>query len=127
LEAISRGAQKSILCDKEKDAAQIIKKNIEKTHFQDKAQLYNLSYDIMLKKINKREIDIIYIDPPYKTDFAYEAVKIILNEKILNDDGLIIIETDEPDKILKKINNLNLNIIDQRKYGRASLIFLKED
>ena len=32
LEAASRGAKKVIICDKSKDAIQIIKKNIEKTH-----------------------------------------------------------------------------------------------
>ena len=34
LEAISRGAKKAILCDKSKDAINIIKKNIEKTHLE---------------------------------------------------------------------------------------------
>ena len=33
LEAVSRGAKKAILCDNNKQAIQIIKKNIEKTRF----------------------------------------------------------------------------------------------
>ncbi len=126
LEAISRGAKKAILCEKEKNAIQIIEKNLEKTHFQDKAKLYNLSYEKLLIKINIETIDIVYIDPPYKTDYAYQAVKLIIRNNILKKDGLIIIETDEPDRILKQINNLSINIIDQRKYGRATLIFLKK-
>ena len=36
LEAVSRGAKKAILCDNSKQAIEIIKKNIEKTHFQEK-------------------------------------------------------------------------------------------
>ena len=32
LEMVSRGASKAILCDKSKDAMEIIEKNIEKTH-----------------------------------------------------------------------------------------------
>ena len=49
LEAASRGAKKVILCDKSKDAIQIIKKNIEKTHLSEKVKLYNLDYELLLK------------------------------------------------------------------------------
>ena len=40
---------------------------------------------------------------------------------------LIIIETDEPERDINRINNMNINykIYDLRKYGRVSLIFLK--
>ena len=36
-------------------------------------------------------------------------------------------ETDEIERDLREINKIeNIKIIDQRKYGRASLIFIKE-
>ena len=39
----------------------------------------------------------------------------------------ITIETDEIERDLREINKIeNIKIIDQRKYGRASLIFIKE-
>ena len=49
---------------------------------------------------------------------------IILSILIL---GIIIIETDEPERDINRINNMNINykIYDLRKYGRVSLIFLK--
>ena len=49
LEAASRGAKKVILCDKSKDAINIINKNIEKTHLKEKIELYNLDYETLLK------------------------------------------------------------------------------
>ena len=48
-------------------------------------------------------------------------------EDLLNDESLIIIETDQETEILKKINGLNIKIVDKRKYGRAHLIFLKKE
>ena len=42
LEAASRGAKRVILCDKSKQAINIINKNIEKTHLKEKVELYNL-------------------------------------------------------------------------------------
>ena len=44
---------------------------------------------------------------------------------MIDKDSLIIAETDELEKVLKEIENLKLEIVDQRKYGRANIIFLK--
>ena len=126
LEAISRGAKKAILCDKSKEAIKVIQKNIKKTKQEEKVELYNLSFDVLIKtKINEK-VDIVYIDPPYKTDYAYQAVELLLKENHIHQDSKIIIETDEPKKISEQIQNLDIKIIDERKYGRAYLIFLSK-
>lgn len=125
LEAASRGTKKSILCDRSKDAIKIIKNNTQKTHLENKVEIYNKDFKELLKSDIKK-IDIVYIDPPYKTNYIFESLKIITENNILNEEGLIILETDEQEKILKHIDKLKLEVIDQRKYGRAYLIFLKE-
>lgn len=125
LEAVSRGAKKSILCDRSKDAIKIIKNNTQKTHLENKVEIFNKDFKELLKSDIKK-IDIVYIDPPYKTDYIFESLKIITENNNLNEDGLIILETDELDRILKQIDKLKIEIIDQRKYGRVYLIFLKE-
>ena len=53
--------------------------------------------------------------------------KDVSNLQLLKDDGIIIIVTDEPERDINRINNMNINykIYDLRKYGRVSLIFLK--
>ncbi len=124
LEAASRGAEEVILCEKNRNAIEIIKKNIQKTHLEKQTKLYEMSFENLLKKIDKK-VDIIYIDPPYKTDFVYESIKIINQKKLLNNEGIIIIETDEEDRIKKQLENLDIEIERQRKYGRVNLIFVK--
>lgn len=127
LEAVSRGAKKTILCDNSKDAIRIINKNVEKTHMQDRVELYNTSFSELLENRIKFKIDIVYIDPPYKTDYIYKSLKILEQKDILNKDNLIILETDEKERILKEIEGINFKIVDQRKYGRANLIFLNKE
>ena len=39
-------------------------------------------------------------------------------------ESLIIIETDDEQRILKEIEKIEVKIIDKRKYGRATIIFL---
>lgn len=125
LEAVSRGAKKAILCDKSKDAVNIIKKNIEKTRFSNNTVVLNMDFKLALENEIKEKIDIVYLDPPYKTDFIYKSIEIMLKKSIINENTKIIIETDDKERVLKEIANLNIKVIDERKYGRAQVIFLK--
>ena len=93
---------------------------------QEQIELYQTSFTKLLKENIKEKIDIAYIDPPYDTNFVYEAVKIMTEKDMLTENSIIIVETDQEKRIKQEINNLEIEIIDQRKYGRAHLIFLKK-
>ena len=125
IEMLSRGAKKAVLCDKAKPAIDIINKNLEKTHLKEKAEVYNLDFEKCLEKIKTQKFDLIYIDPPYDTDYIIISLEIILKERLASKDCIIILETDDEDRILEQIKNIDVKIIDKRKYGRASIIFLK--
>ena len=99
LEAASRGAKKVILCDKSKEA--------------------------LIKTKIKEKIDIVYIDPPYNSDFAIKSIKYIIEKELIDENSNIIIETDDDEKMLENLKNIEVEITDKRKYGRAILIFLK--
>ena len=45
LEAISRGAKKAFFCEKKREAALVVEKNIEKTKFNDKAILIKADFE----------------------------------------------------------------------------------
>lgn len=126
IEAISRGAKKAILCDKSKQAIEIIKKNIDKTHTKEQITLYQIDFKELLKTKVQEKLDIVFIDPPYQTDFAYEAVKIILEKNLITEESIIVIETDQEKVVKKQLENLEIEIMDERKYGRAYLIFLSQ-
>lgn len=126
LEAVSRGAKKAILCDKSKQAIEIIKKNIEKTHMQKQVEVYQATFEEVLKTKIKEKLDIIFIDPPYDTNFAYEAIKIIIESNLLSKNSIIIVETDQEKRVKEQLENLEIEIMDERKYGRAHLIFLNQ-
>lgn len=126
IEAISRGAKKAILCDKSKQAIEVIKKNIEKTHTKEKIELYQTNYEEVLKTKIKEKLDIIFIDPPYQTDYCYEAVKMIIDRDLIGEDSIIVIETDQEKRVKEQLKKLEIEILDERKYGRAHLIFLSQ-
>ena len=127
IEALSRGANYCVFCDSSHEASMIVKKNLEKTRFIDSSKLYNLKFDKALNKIldDKLKFDVVFLDPPYKTDYIQKSLELIIKYELLNDDAILILETDDKDRILKEIENIELDICDVRKYGRVSLIFLK--
>ena len=125
IEAISRGASKAILCDKSKQAIQIIEKNLTKTHLSKKAILLENDYIKALNFLNgKFQFDFIFLDPPYAGNMIKKAMEKILEFNLLKQEGTIIVETDEEEKVLKEIENMKVDVYDLRKYGRVKLIFL---
>ena len=49
LEAISRGAKKAVLCDKNKKAIEVINKNVKKIRAEEKVQILCIDYENYLK------------------------------------------------------------------------------
>ena len=64
LEAISRGAESSTICDIDKRAIELISHNAEQLRVADSMQIINKSAEEFLKG-NKNNFDIIFLDPPY--------------------------------------------------------------
>ena len=128
LESLSRGAKKAILCDNFPKAIEVIKKNIEKTHFEDKAILVCKDYKKCLDNINEK-LDLIFIDPPYEKNIAVNAINIIIEKQLLAEDGLIILETDDEKREIEQLKKLknNIKICDLRTYGRVKLLFLSRE
>ena len=124
IEAASRGAKKVIMCEKAKDAVNIINKNLEKTKLTQQIKLYNDDFEKCIKSIEEK-IDIVYLDPPYKTDYAYKAAKQLLERKLLKENSIIILETDIEEIVEKQFEELSLEEFSKKKYGRAHLLFYK--
>ena len=125
LEFLSRGARNAVLCDKSKDATEIIKRNVQKTHMEEKTQILNLDFETCLDKVKNRQFDIIYIDPQYVTKYILKSIEKIIAQGNLKKEGIMILETDDEQRILREIESEEVRIVDKRKYGRATIIFLK--
>ncbi len=126
IEALSRGAKKAYFCDKSYEAIKVIKENLNKTKFLDKSVIFNSDYLVAMKKI-KEKLSIVFLDPPYKLDLSINAIRELLKLKIIDEDTIIIIETDEFNRDINELKMIEkVEIIDTRKYGRAYLIFIKE-
>lgn len=126
IECLSRGSKHCTFCDKSYDTVKMLKQNLQRTKFELNSTILVGDYKKCLQKLYKNKFDIIFIDPPYKLDIAVNSIKLILKYDILAKDGIIILETDEEEREIKELENINIEVYDVRKYGRVSLIFLRE-
>ena len=124
IEAASRGAQKVIMCEKAKDAIKVINKNLEKTKLINDVILYYDDFENCIKKIETK-LEIIYLEPPYKTEYVYKSIKLLLEKKLIKKETIIIIETDIEQDVEKQLKLLSIEEYDKKKYGRAYLLFYK--
>ncbi len=122
LECLSRGSKVVYFFENYIQAIKILEKNLSlfknKVNFQifknDCFEFFNSN-----QKINKK-FDIIFLDPPYKETRINELIDKIIESKILNSGGIIIIHRHKKDKIelTKKIK-----ILDVRNYGLSKVYF----
>lgn len=97
IEFISRGAKKVYFCDFSNDSIKVTKKNIESTNFVEKSVIIKNDYMECLKYFfkNNLKFDYIFLDPPYKNNYIENTLEFIWDNNILNENGIIILETDK--------------------------------
>ncbi len=96
LEALSRGAASATIVDQSADAVKIIKANAQKTKLFDRCVILTKDYKAYLKG-TKEKFDIIFLDPPYDSNMLSEAMRIILEQDMLNYGGTIVLESGKDD------------------------------
>ena len=123
LEALSRNAKSAICIEKDVNAFLILNKN-KKALNEENLLSYNTdAITYLIRMNNKRKFDFIYLDPPFiEIKLLLECLNIIHKEKILNEDGLILVETNE--------KNLNIDlskfeVMKCKKYGKIYIYYLK--
>lgn len=119
IEALSRGASEAVFVEDNKKAADVIKANIEKCGF--RAELFRESAFRFL--LRRRSFDIIYLDPPFQTDFLEKSIEIIGNLDILNENGIIICES--PQNMNIRFDEQKYTFALQKKYGSKKISILK--
>ena len=121
-ESLSEGANSAVLVDSNYKAIKVIENNI-KTIGIENTKVLNMDYKKALEYLSKEKFDIIFLDPPYKTNYIEEAIKLIDKYNILSDKGIIVCESDNLDRI---IYSDNYKSIKDKKYGDKYIVILKK-
>jgi 16S rRNA (guanine966-N2)-methyltransferase len=121
IECLSQGADHVTFIEKYDGVLPILKKNINNLKSEINYEI--IENDILNNfefKSLKLRYDIIFLDPPYKEKTLKNILNTIIENKILKDNGVIIIHRHK-----KEIDEFpkNFQLIDEKKYGISKIIF----
>ena len=121
IECISRGAKFVTFVENYNGILPILKKNLANLKL---ASNYLVIEKNVFNYLNlnefKKQFDIIFLDPPYKEKELNELLLLFINEKILKQDGIIIIHRH---KKQTDILPNQINILEEKKYGISKILF----
>ena len=121
IEALSEGASFAYFVDNNKKAIKTIEDNLIKLDIENAKVILN-DYKEALKKVDKK-VDIIFLDPPYKTNYIEKSIIEIDKNDILKINGLIICESDEINKI---VYTNKYQVVKEKKYGDKFIVIIKK-
>lgn len=90
LESISRGAKHSYIIDLSRDAVKVITNNVKALKEEGSVTILNTDYKIALKKLQGKQFDLIFLDPPYRLNIVNELLA-YLDENGFMKQGTIIV------------------------------------
>ena len=103
-------------------ANDILKKNLSLIKNLNNFEIYEkdfLNFFQSYKNLNTK-FDLIFIDPPYREIRINEIIEIILDQKMLDKNGVLIIHRHKKDNIT--ITN-KIKILEERTYGISKVLF----
>lgn len=120
-EAVSRGAELCIMVEKSPDAVSVIKKNSRKLGYEERVKITQGDC-LSLRAWPHQPAQIVFCDPPYDQGFALPALAHMKTLGAFAEQALIIIETRKSETL---VFPEDLECLDQRRYGMASVYFCR--
>ncbi len=123
IECLSRGATSCVFVDSNKDAANIVIKNLKTCELFDKSRVVNMAAQDFLRT-TKDKFDLIFLDPPYNMCILDEILEKVY--QITSEGGIIIAESELGWQLKEEIPGLTE--VKKYKYGKVSVTkFVKEE
>lgn len=92
IEALSRGASGCVFVDKNTEAVQVIKRNLQHTGLSERSQVLGTDALSYLSRPGDR-FDLVFLDPPYASELLIPVLEKV--EPLVNDGGILVCETDD--------------------------------
>ena len=125
IEALSRGAKKAYFVENGREACACIQKNLHTTHFEEEAILLKQDVLSALRHIHEKEVDIIYVDPPYEAQTVHDILHALAAERFVTENTLIIVES-SLDTDFSYLPQIGLQLVREKDYKANRHLFIKK-
>ena len=123
IEALSRGAKKAYFIDNSPKSYACIQENLVFTKLADKSIILKQDAVSALTSIYEKEVDIIFMDPPYDQEHEKRVLSVLRGMKYVTEDTLIIVEA-----ALKTdfdyLEDLGFQMLKEKKYKTNKHVYI---
>jgi 16S rRNA (guanine966-N2)-methyltransferase len=124
IEALSRDAAEVVFCEKNRNALQTIRRNLEATGLAGRGRVVGGDAFAYLTRLDLQPFDVIYIAPPQYKGMWLKALQLVdARPELLTPDGFVIIQIFP--KEWSDVALAHLGETDRRQYGSTALHFLR--
>lgn len=119
-EALSRGAEHCLFVERDRAAIEVIERNLLKLKLS-AAEARIERGDVLELPRAPEPVDVVFCDPPYGGDLAGRALAMLLRQRWLHKNTLLVVETGTEDALAVP---LELRTLQERRYGPARFTFI---
>jgi 16S rRNA (guanine966-N2)-methyltransferase len=94
LEALSRGATSATAVERNRKAAEAIRRNAAELGFADRVEVFLAEVRSALSKLEHRgdAFDVVFADPPYRSDETEKVLALLGKGSVLAEGGILVLE-----------------------------------
>jgi 16S rRNA (guanine(966)-N(2))-methyltransferase RsmD len=124
IEALSRGAKKTIFVEKGRQALRLIQRNLTQFGLEERSEILpkDAIRAIGILKQRGESFDLILMDPPYQKGLIQKTLMKLNSYPIYHKDSILVIEHDRREPLSTVMDGWNL--IRQRRIGDTVISFL---
>ncbi|MBR5620809.1 MAG: 16S rRNA (guanine(966)-N(2))-methyltransferase RsmD [Clostridia bacterium] len=127
LEALSRGAKRAVLNDRNPACAEIIRKNAATLGFSELARTMNLDYAAAIDRLADEgaTFDLAFLDPPYREGLSADAIGRLFEKRLIKPGGIVILE--HAAELAPKDAPGIFRVARTKRFGKCGYSFIEED
>ncbi len=113
IEALSRGANSCVFVDADTSN---VKENLDRIGLD--CRLVRADFRRGLRLLRGETFDLIFCDPPYRSGFGEEALKLVFKYGLLKENGIVIVEHSTENNLIFEPENC---IMERKTFGVTAL------
>ena len=124
IEALSRGAVSVDLVEFSTKGISQILNNLKTIGSGNEIKVKRKKVESFIKKCNEK-YDVIFVDPPYQKDLINKTLKLIIEFKLLNKNGIIVLEHHPFERIETQVSEDYQ--ITSKKYSKCNITIVRRN
>jgi 16S rRNA (guanine966-N2)-methyltransferase len=123
IEALSRGAAEAVFVDENREAATLVKRNLELTGLAGRGMVLQKEALSALRSLEKHAapFGLVFLDPPYRQGLSGQVLEFLASASLIDGSSLVVAETAAREELPGRFGGLGE--IDRRVYGDTAIAF----